>query len=96
MKHYKSALVLIAALGLSACDKQDENIDNDATGETVVTETVLDDVDSSEGTISDAMINVEGLDESTDTPEDADGATDGDGAEDSPDDGPDDNAVDSE
>ncbi len=74
MKHYKSTLILIAAISLSACTKEDNSTDNDAVGDAVVTETVLDDVDSSEGTISDAMINVEGLDESTDTPEEAEDA----------------------
>lgn len=71
MKFYKSTLILIAAINLSACDKENKSTDNDAIGDAVVTETVLDDVDSSEGTISDAMINVEGLDDSTDTPEEA-------------------------
>ncbi len=74
MKHYKSTLILIAAISLSACTKEDNSTDNDTVGDAVVTETVLDDVDSSEGTISDAMINVEGLDESTDTPEEAEDA----------------------
>ena len=74
MKHYKSTLILIAAISLSACTKEDDSTDNDTVGDAVVTETVLDDVDSSEGTISDAMINVEGLDESTDTPEEAEDA----------------------
>ena len=71
MNHYKSALILMAALSLAACDKEDKSVGNDPTGDAIVTETVLDDVDSSEGTISDAMINVEGLDESTDAPEES-------------------------
>ncbi len=69
MKEYKPALIMIAVLSLSACDTEESSINNNITDDAVVTETVLDDVDSSEGTISDAMINVEGLDESSDTPE---------------------------
>lgn len=55
---------LLLMVALTACEKesvqgeQPTNIDNK------VTETVLDDVDNIEGTISDAMINVEDLDNS--------------------------------
>jgi len=65
MRPYKWSLLLLAVFTISACDKKVEtNTDNDI--DQTVTETVLDDVDSIEGTISDAMINVEDLDESTD------------------------------
>lgn len=67
MKKLGITITMLAAFSLSACDDtpnaSDGGVDN------AVTETVLDDVDQIEGTISDAMINVEGLDGSTDEPE---------------------------
>lgn len=56
----KLGLALFILVSVSACGGNDSsgdqgNIDNE------VTETVLDDVDQIEGTISDAMINEDGL-----------------------------------
>lgn len=56
----KLGLALLILVSVSACGGNDSsgdqgNIDNE------VTETVLDDVDQIEGTISDAMINEDGL-----------------------------------
>lgn len=62
MKYMPSLLLLLICL--SACDKMDTPDDQSANTDNQVTETVLDDVDSIEGTISDAMINVEELDNS--------------------------------
>lgn len=60
---YLPAMLLIAAC-LSACEKTDTPNDQETNADNQVTETVLDDVDAIEGTISDAMINVEELDNS--------------------------------
>ncbi len=77
MNHCKLTLILLAAVGLSACDTEDKSIDKDVAGDAIITETILDDVEGSEGTISDAMINVEGLDETTDAPKESDDSEDG-------------------
>lgn len=79
MKKFGLIMVTMAAFSISACDDtpSENNISDN-----VVTETVLDDVDKIEGTISDAMIHDQELDGSADTPENADQNIDEDGAND--------------
>jgi len=65
--------LLLFSLCLSACNNDNANISEETDSDTAVTETVLDNVDKIEGTISDAMINVEDLEENNeDTSEDED------------------------
>ena len=67
-------------LPLTACDTNNSPTAENENIDTVVTETVLDDVDAIDGTISDAMLNVEELGNDAPAPdedaENIDGETD--------------------